>query len=268
MLPAIDIHAHFGNPACFPQKGLAKDFLSLSMEAFQRDCRCSRIAAACISPMEAIFPATSDALLAANLHMRKLAEENPLFYQWVVIDPLFPESFAQADAMLDSPKCVGVKLHPDGHGYDIRHYGDSLFDFCARRNALVEVHTGDPLSNPMWLVPYVDRYPQVRVIAAHLGYGKNGDLQVNAIEKSRNGNLYTDISSVKSLQNHLLEWAVERVGAERLLFGTDCPIHHIPMMRARVDGSTLSDTQKQKILYENALALTGIQDYFEKEVLT
>lgn len=40
------------------------------------------------------------------------------------------------------------------------------------------------------------------------------------------------------------------------------------MMRARVDGSTLSDTQKQKILYENALALTGIQNYFEKEVLT
>ena len=260
MYSAIDIHAHFGDPACFPQQGQAKEFLRLSLPEFRDSCKRARVTAACVSPMEAIFPKNGTALLEANRSLAELANREPWIYQWAVLDPLFPESYEQVDALLDSPKCIGIKLHPDGHGYALSQYGAQLFDFCARRGALVEIHTGDPLSDPELLVPYVNQYPGLRVIAAHLGYGGDGGSQIRAIQKNTQGNLYTDLSSVRSIQNHLLEWAVETVGAERLLFGTDCPIHHTGMMRARVDFSSLEESQKQKILFENASRLTGIRE--------
>ena len=190
--------------------------------------------------------------------MAELSAREPLLYQWVVLNPLFPESYAQAEQMLESPKCVGIKLHPDGHGYALEQYGRQLFAFCAGRKALVEIHTGDSCSDPELLVPYANQNPELRIIAAHVGYGGDGAAQIRAIQRSTQGNLYADISSARSLQNRLLEWAVEEVGAERLLFGTDTPIHHMGMMRARVDFSDLKEAQKKMILFENASRLTGI----------
>ncbi len=258
MYPAIDIHAHFGDPACFPQQGLAKEFLRLPLPEFRSACARSHIAAACASPMEAIFPKNAAELLEANRRMAELSAREALLYQWVVLNPLFPESYAQAEQMLESPKCVGIKLHPDGHGYALEQYGRQLFAFCAGRKALVEIHTGDSCSDPELLVPYANQNPELRIIAAHVGYGGDGAAQIRAIQRSTQGNLYADISSARSLQNRLLEWAVEEVGAERLLFGTDTPIHHMGMMRARVDFSDLEEAQKKMILFENASRLTGI----------
>lgn len=185
MYPAIDIHAHFGDPACFPQQGLAKEFLRLPLPEFRSACARSHIAAACASPMEAIFPKNAAELLEANRRMAELSAREPLLYQWVVLNPLFPESYAQAEQMLESPKCVGIKLHPDGHGYALEQYGRQLFDFCAGRKALVEIHTGDLCSDPELLVPYANQNPGLRIIAAHVGYGGDGAAQIRAIQRRR-----------------------------------------------------------------------------------
>lgn len=81
MYPAIDIHAHFGDPACFPQQGLAKEFLRLPLPEFRSACARSHIAAACASPMEAIFPKNAAELLEANRRMAELSAREPLLYQ-------------------------------------------------------------------------------------------------------------------------------------------------------------------------------------------
>ena len=254
MLKAIDIHAHYGNPDCFPQRGVEKECLRLSLEALKREYDRQNIVAACLSPMEGIFPADENMLLTANSLTEQLSQEYDWFYQWVVVDPLFPASYRQAEKMLKNRKCVGVKIHPDAQGYPVREYGEEIFAFCAQYGAVLETHSGEKLSLPGDLVPFADRYPQVTVIASHLGCGYDGcvDHQVNAVAAARHGNLYTDVSSAKSILPNLLEWGAGKISAKKMLFGTDTPLHHIAMMKQRVECSGLTPEEIDDILYRNA----------------
>lgn len=254
MLKAVDVHAHYGDPDCFPQKGVEKECLRLSLEALKREYERQHIVAACLSPMEGIFPADENMLLTANSLTEQLSREYDWFYQWVVVDPLFPASYRQAEEMLKNRKCVGVKIHPDAHGYPIETYGEEIFAFCAGHGAVLEAHSGDRFSLPERLAPLADRYPQVTVIASHLGCGFDGSVehQVNAVRAVRRGNLYTDVSSARSILPNLLEWGAEQVTAKKLLFGTDTPLHHIAMMKRRVESANLSEEEIGEILFHNA----------------
>ena len=63
--------------------------------------------------------------------------------QWVIVNPLDPRTYEQADAMLRSDKCAGLKFHPEEHCYTIKEYGEELFKFGAARGATILVHSGD-----------------------------------------------------------------------------------------------------------------------------
>lgn len=229
----------------------------LPLEALQKIYEQQGVTAAWISPMESIFPSHADALLNANSRMEELAEENDWIYQWVVVNPLMPESYKQAERILKNKKCVGVKIHPDAHGYPIEAYGDEVFSFCSGENALLLSHSGEPFSIPEKFVPFADANPSVRVIIAHLGCGFDGDIghQVRAVRQAKYGNIYTDVSSARSILNGLVEWAAESVSAEKLLFGTDTPLHHIPMMKQRIESAELTEQDKECIFYKNAVKL-------------
>ena len=64
-------------------------------------------------------------------------------FQWVIVNPLDPRTYEQADAMLRSDKCAGLKFHPEEHCYLIKEYGEELFKFGAARGATILVHSGD-----------------------------------------------------------------------------------------------------------------------------
>ena len=257
MYKAIDVHGHLGDPSCFPQTELEKEFYRLSLESLKRDCKENHITAAFLSPMEAIFPSDEKMLLNANSHMEALSAENDWLYQWVVVDPKFPASYLQAERILRNKKCVGVKIHSDAHGYAIEEFADDIFALCDRTNAVLEAHSGDKMSLPENMIPFADKYPNVKLIVSHLGHGYDGcvDHQIRAIKAAKNGNIYTDVSSARSLLNNLVEWAVEQVTCHKILFGTDTPLHHIPMMKCRIETANLSEQAKKAILYQNAYEL-------------
>ena len=179
---------------------------------------------------------------------------------WVIVDPLKPETYDQADDMLKLSACVGIKIHPEEHGYSIGDHGEALFEFAAARRAVIQTHSGEQNSLPADFVQWADRFPEVKLILAHLGFGWDADLshQVRAILKGRQGNMYTDTSSSMSIIFGLLEWAVKELGAERILYGTDSPLYFAPMQRARIDKAEISDWDKRLILRENAMALLEI----------
>jgi predicted TIM-barrel fold metal-dependent hydrolase len=166
--------------------------------------------------------------------------------------------------MLQNPKCVGVKIHPDAHGYALQDHAEEIFAFCDAHGAVLETHSGGLLSMPEVLVPFADRYPRVQVIASHLGCGDDGCIehQVRAIQMAKHGNIFTDVSSVRSILHGIIEWAVQQVGVEKLLFGTDTPLHHIAMMKQRVEYADLTQPEKQAIFYQNAKNL--LQGVFEE----
>src|SRR5258707_9300798 len=119
----------------------------------------------------------------------------------VLIDPRRPETCVQADEMLRLPTCAGFNIHPEEHIYPIQEYGEPIFEFAARQRALVLSHSSEQNSLACDLVVFANRYPEMRLILAHIGCGWDGDYthQVRGVQASRHGNVFADTSSARSI---------------------------------------------------------------------
>ncbi len=101
--------------------------------------------------------------------------------------------------------------------------------------------------------------PQVVLVMAHMGgqpyaFG-NWHLAVEVAE--RHPNLYLD-TATSQMDDGMLEHAVERLGAGRILFGTDMPLLDPWVQRAKVEGAAIPDEAKGRILGGNLMRLLGL----------
>ncbi|MBA7678996.1 hypothetical protein ES703_87277 [subsurface metagenome] len=260
-IQAIDVHAHFGKHA--RNKFAINDKL-MSAEAdevVRRACM-ANTRLTIVSPLKALSPRLGGEPIIANIEAARIVSETNGLLQWVVVDPIKPKTYDQAIEMLKLPKCAGIKIHPEEHGYFIVEYGRAIFEFAASHHAIIETHSGEERSLPADFVKLANDFPEVTLIISHLGCGFDGDLthQVRAIQNSKHGNIFTDTSSAKSITPNLIEWAVEQVGAEHILYGTDSPVYFAPMQRARIDNADINAQDKKLILHDNATKLFGLID--------
>jgi predicted TIM-barrel fold metal-dependent hydrolase len=119
-------------------------------------------------------------------------------------------------------------------------------------------------AHPAWGHPrYFDAvlraFPQVDVQLAHLGLGAEDEV---ARLTARHPNLYVDTSARLHLLGRPGEWSLaeaadwfRRFGIDRVLFGTNYPMHepaeYVEVMRAL----PLSDAERERILYTNAAGI-------------
>ena len=260
--PAIDVHAHYGDYHRDGSSDLQNRMASGDAGTVVARARRANTQWTVVSPLSGLLPRGRADAAAGNLEAARIVPETDGLLQWVIIDPGRKETYQQAEQMLGEPHCMGIKLHPEEHCYPITEHGDALFAFAAEHRAVVLVHSGDENSLPEDFLPFAERYPESRVILAHLGNGggASGDptTQVRAIQASTHGNLYVDTSSARSIMPRLVEWAVGEIGADRILYGTDTPLYQSEMQRARIDHAELTDQHKQLILRENAVALLDL----------
>ena len=263
---AVDAHGHYGNYDQDEISELQREiFFSANVEEVLRRARHARTQFTIVSPLSGLTPVGRLDVLEANEEAAMVVDENEGLLQYASINPLQRESYAQAADILQRPKCVGIKIHPESHQYPIAEHGDPVFEFAAKHRTVVLAHSGDVNSAPDDYVPFADRYPEAKIILAHLGNGGaaagSPELQVRALQRAKGDNVYIDTSSARSILPGLLEWAVKEVGADRILYGTDTPVYYAPMQWARVVCTDLSAEEKRKILRENAFALFGLQSY-------
>ena len=259
---AIDVHAHYGS--CFRDEftDLENRFKTGDAGTIVDRARRAKTELTVVSPLSGLFPRGRADAVAGNEEAARVVSEVEGLLQWVIVNPLQRETYDQAEHMLRLPKCVGIKIHPEEHRYPITEHGDALFEFAAQHGAVVLAHSGDEFSMPMDFVPFADTYPEVRMILAHLGNGgqASGDPahQVRAIQASKHDNVFTDTSSGRSLLPGLMEWAVQQVGADRVLFGTDTPLYFAASQRARIDQADLPESAKRMILRDNPVRLLAL----------
>jgi hypothetical protein len=196
-------------------------------------------------------------IISANRHAARTVQAVAGLMQWVVVHPLVPRTYEQADDMLKRPRCIGIKIHPELHRYPIRRFGRAFFEFAEKHGAIVLTHSGEKRSLPSDFIEFANDHPGIRLILAHLGFGYDQDVthQVRAIQNSRHGNVFADTSSSKSIVPGLIEWAVREVGADRIVFGTDTPLYFAPMQRARIDWGEISSAVRRRLLRQNAMGL-------------
>lgn len=255
-IEAIDVHGHFG-PYRREGHPLLNELMTGDAATVVRRARAADTRLTLVSPLLALLPRLQADAVAGNDEARRVLPGREGLLGWVVIDPRKPRTFEQAAEMLELPEFVGIKVHPEEHGYPITEHGREIFEFAAERRAVVLSHSGEANSMPADLVRFANEFPEVSLILAHLGNGFDGDptYQVRGVQASRKGNVYVDTSSAKSITSGLIEWAVQEIGSERILFGTDTPLYFAPMQRARIDHAAITDADKQRILCDNAARL-------------
>ena len=257
---AIDVHAHYG--ICLRKTNpVITRCMSATAEQVAARARLANIETTIVSPLLALMPRFEADAVAGNREAQAVVDATPGLKQWVVVHPGQPETFHQAADRLQHPDCLGIKIHPEEHGYPITREGARLFEFAAKHRAIVLTHSGEQNSLPEDCVPFVNALPEMTLILAHLGCGYDGDLthQVRAIQSSTQGNLYVDTSSASSIFSGLVEFAVSEIGSSHILFGTDTPLYSAATQRKRIEVAEIPEADKLAILRENALRLFGLQ---------
>jgi len=256
---AIDVHAHFGAyRSAYPR--MQNEFSSGNAEIVVKRARKANTRLTVVSPLAALLPRGNADPIGGNEEAARVVAETEGLLQWVVANPLKPMSFEQAEEMLKLPRCVGIKVHPEEHGYPITEQGGAIFEFASEHGAVVISHAGQQNSAPEDFVPFANAFPEVRLILSHLGNSDDNDPthHVRAIQACKRDSVFVDTSSARSITPNLLEWAVREIGAERILYGTDSPIYFAPAQRARIDHADITDDEKRLILCGNAERLFGL----------
>ena len=259
-IQAIDVHAHYGR-MIRGRDPVFDAWYSGDGGVVARRARAANTQWTIVSPLLALLPRGEADAFAGNEEAAAVVGKTEGLLQWVVVNPLQESTYEQAERMLQTGKCVGIKLHPEEHRYPIQTYGKKLFEFAAKHSAIVLTHSGEKYSMPEHFVPFLDEFAEVRLILAHIGCTCDADPthQVRAVQLSRHGNIYADTSSAQSMLSGIIEYAVKEAGPEKVLYGTDTPLYSASAQRARIDHAELTDDQKRMILRDNAVKLFGFE---------
>ncbi len=157
----------------------------------------------------------------------------------------------------------GIKIHPDIQGFPIddrRMF--PIYELCENERLPILMHTGDSrydFSNPNRLLPVLKAFPKLTVIGAHFGGWSLWEEAANDLAGT--DNLYVDCSSTfPFIKNDLklVERLIDRYGVDRVLFGSDFPMWSPKQELQTFLQLSLSDSDRRKILSENAKKVYGI----------
>jgi hypothetical protein len=102
-------------------------------------------------------------------------------------------------------------------------------------------------SDPADIAYLAARFPNVTIIMAHLtAVGIRG---VFDIQKHKN--VYVDTSGAQPFSG-AIEFAVDYLGADRILYGSDAHYRDFTAQLGRIYGANITDEEREKILYSNA----------------
>lgn len=248
----IDVHAH---PVFFG-KGKTKPETD-KLVAYAKSLGIEKMV--CLGDVLVHGPNPSaEQLEAINTQSEQLLAWHPDFFiPFCYLNPTLGEKSLRSE--LD--RCIaagfqGIKLEIANNARD--PVMEPLMRAAAEHDIPVLQHTWDTLgkamrkthSDPSDTCLLARRFPDTKVIMAHLyGFGVRGVLEAIGLP-----NLYIDTSSCLPFAG-LIEYAVEKLGPDRILYGSDIPLRELGQCIGRVTGSDISPSAKEKILYSNAHTL-------------
>lgn len=182
-----------------------------------------------------------------------LCREDSLFYPYVTVAPEHKSAMEVLEKGI-SRGAVGMKIWVSCLCDDPKC--DPLYRCCAEAGLPVLVHTFSKTvgqlpheSTAVHLSAAAKRHPETTFILAHLGGNCYHGLPLIR-EKT---NVYTDFSG-SGCRADDLPYALEQVGAERILFGTDMP-GSFAMSWGQMLAAKLTAQERERIAFQNARRL-------------
>lgn len=266
--PSFDIHHHVGSLDVVARSAGAEPF------SFEEDVEkrlafmdAHNIVRSMLMPSNGY--AASDGIAAtrrANDYVARYRDAQPNRFVAAVgtVGPLDgPEAVHEIDRCVLELGLKGIVWHHRFQGCAIDH---PLMDRFLERlqhhglPAFIHLIADSSLESPWRLEILADRYPELQFVGLD-GFSSPDHAHWMPHLAARHPNILFD-TGVMVPVSHLLETFVRKVGADRLLLGTDFysspKLFNTPFPLYEILASDLSDTECRAILYGNACRLLGL----------
>jgi len=175
-------------------------------------------------------------------------------FGYITVNPNYPEREMrdELEARWATGLFLGIKFHADMHKYlsDGERYVPA-WEFAHEHGIPVLSHdTVGHFEEP------VKKYTQAKLLIAH-SISSHEMLEAATGLALRHANVYLDICGSPLIYG-ALELAVEKVGAGRILFGTDLPFIDPRPQVGRVAFARIPEADKLRIFGENAMELFAL----------
>jgi predicted TIM-barrel fold metal-dependent hydrolase len=169
------------------------------------------------------------------------------------INPHVDNASALLEEAIVDLKMKGLKIHQESVTAAAHH--DSIIKLvkkAAEFDAPVLFHSGDEaLSLPQQFTKLAEAAPEATIILAHMGGYHHTDDAIRVCEKY--DNLLLDTSACPYPDK--IKEAIDRIGAHRVLFGSDGPGCNPKLELQKVKRIDLSDREEQMVLHDNIMSL-------------
>ncbi len=240
----IDIHAH-----------LWADHYKEDKKTILKACELYGIDKIYISTISSYSPDYDEIEYCNKLTCDFMKEQPKLVSGYVYINPTHSNRVEALKRGLDNGM-EGVKLWVATECDDYRI--NDIAEYCIDKNAPILVHAFHKATGQLKNESTAEnvrclalRYPELKIIMAHLG----GNLYYGLRCVTDLENVYNDFSGTM-IGTGDINYALEVVGEDRILFGTDLPSGGRQCI-AQVEEASLTQLQKDKIYYKNAQNIFG-----------
>ena len=257
--PVLDIHVHPLN--CFGAYGVSSPVEDA--ERLIATAGRSGVTRMCVFSLHETTPyePTVEQCRLANDYVLRMRDAQPdAILPFCYVTPAFPdEAVAEIERCVGGQAMAGVKLWVARRATDpglgpIMEAAVSL-DVPVLQHAWLKTTGNLPgESTPFDVADLARRHPEARIIMAHLnGVGHRG---IEAIADVPN--VVVDTSGGDP-ESGMVEAAVSRLGAYRVVYGSDAPIRHFGVTMNKVLGADIADADKHAILWDNALRILNLR---------
>jgi uncharacterized protein len=186
----------------------------------------------------------------ANQEVARIVASRPdRFYGFAFVNPERDRGrvYQMVKTAVEEYNFRGIKLH--------RHDARITREVCEVARAFSLPVLYDVMGEVTVVELLATEYPDVSFIIPHLGsFADDWRAQLGLIDYLvRHPNIYSDTSGVRRFD--LLEQAVQRAGARKIIFGTDGPWLHPAVELSKVRALNLPADEERLVLSENILKL-------------
>ncbi len=178
-------------------------------------------------------------------------------------------------AIAEIERCVkgGVKgigeLRPDMQYFDLRDdiVMEPVVEVMRKHKLIMGLHTSEPVGHdypgkgtvtPDTVYPFLTAFPDVTVVCAHWGGGLPFYALMPEVKKAMSNVFFDTAASPFLYSPQIYGQAVQLVGADKILFGTDYPLMKQTRVINEINSQDLPEETKQMILSGNARRLLGV----------
>jgi uncharacterized protein len=212
-----------------------------------------------------------------NDYMAECHRLQPDRVAWLAtVVPGDDDSVYEAERCLDQGASGVGELNADAQGFDLREPERlaGLVELCLARGKPIMLHVSEPVgheypgkgaSTPDRLLRFVERFPEVKVVAAHWGGGLPFyELMPEVAELARNVH-YDSAASTYLYRASVFPTVIDLVGSGRVVFGSDYPVLRQDRFLTRVKRLGLAPSTYRRVARDNAAGLYGIEERNERD---